>query len=123
MRVLIIDDSKSMRSILRKMMSELGFETFEAEDGSQAIQRLKEHGPMELALVDWNMPVMNGYEFIQAVRADAAYNEMKLMMVTTENSMESVTMALKAGANEFVMKPFTKDIINSKLALLGIVAS
>jgi len=105
------------------MLREMGFEIFEAGNGRQAVERLKEVGKVEIALVDWNMPEMNGYEFVCEVRKDANYNDMLLMMVTTETEMSQVIKALEAGANEYVMKPFTKDIIKEKLTLLGVVNS
>jgi two-component system chemotaxis response regulator CheY len=101
-------------------MKELGFEVFDAGDGREALDRLKQVGKVDLALVDWNMPVMNGFEFVCAVRNQAEYNDMRLMMVTTETEMNQVIKALEAGANEYVMKPFTKDIIIEKLNLMGI---
>jgi len=122
-RALVIDDSKAIRLILGKMLREMGFEIFEAGNGRQAVERLKEVGKVEIALVDWNMPEMNGYEFVCEVRKDANYNDMLLMMVTTETEMSQVIKALEAGANEYVMKPFTKDIIKEKLTLLGVVNS
>lgn len=120
MRALVIDDSKAIRSILGKMLRDLGFEVYDAGDGREALERLKEVGKTELALVDWNMPVMNGLEFVEAIRANAEHNDMRLMMVTTETEMSQVVKALEAGANEYVMKPFTKDIILEKLNLMGI---
>lgn len=120
MRALVIDDSRAIRLILGKMLQDLGFETYDAGDGKEALERLKEKGTMDLALVDWNMPVMNGLEFVCAVRADPQYSDMRLMMVTTETEMSQVVKALEAGANEYVMKPFTKEIIVEKLNLMGI---
>jgi two-component system chemotaxis response regulator CheY len=73
-------------------------------------------------MVDWNMPELNGFEFVKAVRAESAYDEMKLMMVTTESEIEQVAQALEAGANEYAMKPFTKEVILEKLSLIGIEA-
>lgn len=123
MRALIIDDSRATRTILGRILKEIGFEVSEAGHGREALERLKESGPPDLALVDWNMPEMNGFEFVRAVRADHAYDSMCLMMVTTETEMEQVARALEAGANEYVMKPFTKDVILEKLDLLGIARS
>lgn len=120
MNALVIDDSKAMRSILRKILTDIGFEVTEAGDGRQALECLKEGGKFELALVDWNMPEMDGYEFVQAVRADHDFDGVLLMMVTTEIEMERVVQALDAGANEYVMKPFTKDVILEKLAMLDL---
>lgn len=119
-RALIVDDSKAMRLILGKFLKELGFEVYEAGHGIEALNRLKQMGTTDMALVDWNMPEMNGYEFICAVRADPIYSKLLLVMVTTESDMSKVAIALEAGANEYVMKPFTKEIIMDKLALLGI---
>jgi two-component system chemotaxis response regulator CheY len=108
-----------MRMILGKLLKELGFEVTEAADGKQALDQLNPSQPPDLALVDWNMPVMNGLEFVQAVRANHQYDHVPLMMVTTETDMERVAAAIDAGANEYVMKPFTKEIILDKLQLLG----
>ena len=120
MRALIVDDSKAMRMIVGRSLKSLGIEVVEACDGLDALERLKDSGQFDVALVDWNMPEMNGYEFICAVRADAAYSDLKLMMVTTEAEMSQVVKALEAGANEYVMKPFTKEMIQEKLQLLGL---
>jgi two-component system chemotaxis response regulator CheY len=123
MRALVVDDSRATRTILRQILKEIGFEVSEAGHGREALERLKEIGTPDLALVDWNMPEMDGFEFVRAVRADHAYDSMRLMMVTTETEMEQVAKALEAGANEYVMKPFTKDVILEKLDLLGIARS
>lgn len=120
MRALVIDDSKAMRMIIGRTLKGLGFEVVEAEHGQDALERLKDSGTFDVAMVDWNMPTMNGYEFICAARADASYNEMKLVMVTTEAEMSQVVKALEAGANEYIMKPFTKEMIQEKLQLLGL---
>lgn len=119
MRALVIDDSKTMRLILGRLLRELGFEIAEAGDGQRGLELLREGPRPVLALVDWNMPVMNGLEFIQAVRADDSYAQMLLMMVTTESGPEQITQALEAGANEYVMKPFTKETIRAKLNVMG----
>jgi len=118
-RALVIDDSKAIRLILGKFLKEIGFEVFDAGNGLEALDRLKQEGKMDLALVDWNMPEMNGYEFVQAIRQDQSYNDMLMMMVTTETEASQVIKALEAGANEYVMKPFTKDVIKEKLSLMG----
>jgi len=118
-RALVIDDSKPIRSILGKFLKELGFDVTEAVNGKNALDALDRLGPPDLALVDWNMPEMNGLEFVRSVRANHRYDQVPLMMVTTETDMERVAAALDAGANEYVMKPFTKDVILDKLQLLG----
>jgi two-component system, chemotaxis family, chemotaxis protein CheY len=120
MRALVIDDSKTTRMIIGRILREIGFEVVEAGNGQEALTKLETLGSADLALVDWNMPEMTGLEFVKAVRADASYAGMKMMMVTTESEAEQVSVALEAGANEYAMKPFTKEVIQEKLALLGI---
>jgi two-component system, chemotaxis family, chemotaxis protein CheY len=120
-RALIVDDSRVTRSIIKKMLTEVGFEVFEAIHGLDALQRLKEIGETDVLLVDWNMPEMNGYDFLRAVRGDRHYDKVPLMMVTSETELAQMSKALEAGANEYVMKPFTKDVITEKLALLGVL--
>lgn len=119
MKALVVDDSRATRMILRSALKQEGFEVFEAGDGRQALEELRKVGTVELALVDWNMPVMTGYELICEVRADKTYDGMAIMMVTTESESSQVQRALDAGANEYVMKPFTADVLREKLLLLG----
>jgi len=121
MRVLVIDDSRAMRAILGKIMSELGFDVVTAADGREGLDRLGEDDGIGLVLVDWNLPGMNGYEFVQEVRRDGGWDEVRLIMVTTETERENVMRAMDAGADEYVMKPFTKDVLLEKLAFLGFV--
>ena len=118
MRALIIDDSKSIRSILSKILTEVGFTVEKAANGREALDVIKK-GRVDLALVDLYMPDMNGFEFIQEVRKDNAYKDMRLMMVTSETAKNKVVEALEAGADEYIMKPFTKEMIVEKLALMG----
>jgi two-component system chemotaxis response regulator CheY len=118
-RAIIVDDSRAIRSILRGMLSELGFEVHEAGDGNEGLQRLGELGRADLALVDWNMPVMNGLEFVRAVRSDPKLDEMRVMMVTTESDVSRMCEVITEGANEYVMKPFDRDVIRQKLELMG----
>lgn len=121
MRALIIDDSKAVRHIMSNILKEIGFDVSEAKHGLEAVEYLKQTGPADVALVDWNMPEMNGFEFVQTIRNQRAYDDMRLMMVTTETEQTQIIKALEAGANEYVMKPFTKDVIREKLELLGIM--
>lgn len=120
MRALVIDDSAAVRTILKRILTDCGFEVLEASHGKEALDRLRGAGKVDIALVDWNMPEMSGFDFIRAVRADHAYDSMRLMMVTTETEIAQVAKALEAGANEYVMKPFTKDMILEKLSLMGV---
>ena len=106
-----------------RIMKELKFDVVEASNGREALDRLQQNGVPDVALVDWNMPEMNGLEFVRAVRAEPGYRQMPLMMVTTETEAENVVRALAAGANDYIMKPFSKDMIAEKLTVLGIAAS
>ena len=116
---LIVDDSSTTRMILRKILSALGFDTVEAANGSEALEQMSRHDEIRLALVDWNMPVMNGFEFIVEARKESRFDDVVMMMVTTESEIEKVAAALEAGANEYLMKPFTEAILGEKLTLLG----
>lgn len=120
MRALIIDDSRAMRRILRGIVEPLGFEVSEAGNGKQGLDQLNTLDDVELVLVDWNMPEMNGLEFVQAVRADSSRRDLKLVMVTTETEPAKMARAMMAGVDEFVMKPFTQDILIDKLRLIGV---
>ncbi len=119
MRALIVDDSIAMRKIMGKILEKAGFEIDLASDGRNALSVLGDIPKPELALVDWNMPVMSGLEFVQSVRSDASYDDMLIMMVTTETEATQMVSALEAGANEYTMKPFTKETILEKLRMLG----
>jgi len=120
MKALIIDDSRAVRAFIRPILVELGFETIEAGNGREALDRLRESPDAGLALVDWNMPVMDGLEFIRAVRADSAHDALRIVMVTTETESEQMNRAMAAGANEYVMKPFTRDVLIAKLSLMDV---
>ena len=121
MRALIVDDSKMVRMILSKLLRELEFEVHEAGDGQEAIERLYHGEEVDLMLVDWNMPIMDGYELLCAVRANVLLSNIKIMMVTTESSTEQVQKALTAGADEYLMKPFTKELLHEKLLIMGVI--
>ena len=120
MKAIVVDDSRATRTILKRALAQQGFEVVEAGDGRQALTELEKSGPLDLALVDWNMPVMTGYELICEVRARPDMNGMAIMMVTTETEITQVQRAIDAGANEYVMKPFTEDVLREKLLLLGL---
>jgi two-component system chemotaxis response regulator CheY len=121
MRALILDDSRAMRMILRRIMRSAGFEVVEAADGRQGLDALA-GGPLpDVALVDWNMPGIDGLAFVNAVRDNPDYRPMTLMMVTTESEHDQVVRALAAGAHEYIIKPFTADAIVDKLELLGLI--
>lgn len=123
MQALVIDDSRAMRSILRRTLVELGFEVSEASNGQEALTHVVEHGAPDVALVDWNMPVMDGLQFVVELRSRREFRGVTLMMVTTESEHAQMVRALAAGAHEYLVKPFTPDAIAAKLALLGLVAA
>jgi len=116
---LVIDDSKSIRSILAKILLGVGFTVEEAANGLEALDFIKKE-KVDLALVDWNMPDMDGREFIQEVRKKAPTKDMRMVMVTTETAITKVAEALEAGADEYIMKPFTKKMIIEKLVLMDL---
>ena len=121
MLAMVIDDSRAMRAILRRIVRELGFDCVEAGDGQEALDIIRAGEVPDLCLVDWNMPVLDGLSFIQAVRGTAELRHITLMMVTTEGEQAQIVRALAAGAHEYVIKPFTPDAIEDKLQLLGLV--
>jgi two-component system chemotaxis response regulator CheY len=119
---MVIDDSSAMRLILGRIMRSLHFDVIEAANGADAISKMEGGQVPDVALVDWNMPVMDGISFVSAVRAEEKWRPVTLMMVTTESEQAQVAKALQAGAQEYLIKPFTPDAIADKLALLGVVA-
>lgn len=123
MRALIVDDSRAMRTMLGRMMAEFGFEILQAGHGKEALTVLEANGRPDVMLLDWNMPEMNGFELLVTVRGDARWSDLPIIMVTTETEMAQVAKAIEHGVNEYVMKPFTKDVLLSKLELLGLVAA
>ncbi|MGZ4650954.1 MAG: response regulator [Kineosporiaceae bacterium] len=121
MQALVVDDSRAMRSILARLMTGLGFEVSQAGDGAEALAALESGLRPDVALVDWNMPVMDGLTFIRTVRSREELRDISLMMVTTESEQAQIVRALAAGAHEYVIKPFSDEVIAGKLALLGLV--
>lgn len=119
MRALVVDDSRSMRSIITKQLKELGFEVFEAASGQEAMAKLHNTKSINLVLLDWNMPEMDGLEVLSLIRSEQEYKDVRVMMVTTESEMSQVAVALEAGASEYLMKPFDREALLEKLILLG----
>ncbi len=120
MRALIVDDSRFSRGYLRGLLEEKGIECEDAADGQAGMDLLKLRPPFDLALVDWNMPVMNGLEMLKLLRAQG-YGGIKVMIVTTEAENDYILRALNAGADEYLMKPFDDEALTEKLNMLGIV--
>ena len=121
MLAMVIDDSRAMRSILRRIVTELGFDCVEAANGQDALDIMNGGSLPDVALVDWNMPVLDGLSYVSAVRGNRDWRDVTLMMVTTEGEHAQVVRALAAGAHEYVIKPFTPDAIQEKLQILGLV--
>jgi two-component system chemotaxis response regulator CheY len=121
MRALVIDDSRTTRIIIGNILREIGMDVLEAANGLEALEQMKFETDIDLLMVDWNMPVMNGIDFVRAVRADCVNDSVRILMVTSESEAEQVVRALAAGANEYLMKPFNKDILVAKLSILDIV--
>jgi two-component system chemotaxis response regulator CheY len=120
MRALIVDDSRFVRGYLRGLLEEKGIECEEAADGQTGMEQLKSRPPFDVALVDWNMPVMDGLDMLKQLRAQG-YSGIKVMMVTTEAENDYILRALDAGADEYLMKPFDDEALTEKLAMLGLV--
>lgn len=120
MEALIVDDSRALRGILGKMLSRHGFTIFQAENGKQALKSLEgEARAVKLVCLDYNMPEMNGLEFLTRMRQIPEFQDLPVLMITTETHLEFISKAIAAGSNEYVMKPFTEDIVVDKLRMLG----
>ncbi len=120
MEALIVDDSRALRGILGKMLSRHGFTVFQAENGKQALKSLEgEARAAKLVCLDYNMPEMNGLEFLTCMRQIPEFKDLPVLMITTETHLEFVSKAIAAGSNEYVMKPFTEDMVVDKLRMLG----
>lgn len=117
---LVVDDSRVIRKVARKIIEELEFECVEAADGSEALTACRKQMP-DAVLLDWNMPVMNGLDFVKALRQEETGDKPIVVFCTTENDMAHITEALRAGADEYVMKPFDGDIIASKFVQTGLL--
>jgi two-component system, chemotaxis family, chemotaxis protein CheY len=120
MKALVVDDSRVMRAIVSRVLVDCGYEVAEARHGREALAYLQAHADTGLAVIDWNMPEMNGLELVRAVRADPDLAAVRLVMVTTETELAHVALAIDAGVDEYVMKPFTKSMIEDKLRLLDL---
>jgi two-component system chemotaxis response regulator CheY len=116
---LVVDDSKVIRKVARHILETLNFAVDEAEDGRQALSRIEERMP-DVVLLDWNMPVMGGMEFLRTLRQLSYANQPKVVFCTTENDSAHIRAAIAAGADEYVMKPFDRDTLASKLQIVGV---
>lgn len=122
MQALVVDDAKAMRLILKHFLRQIGFAVAEASDGRAALDMLAQMDLPDVVFVDCFMPEMDGYDFIRAVRADGRYNGLRVLMASAEETPAEQARALAVGADAFVVKPFTRETIQTKLEQLGLAA-
>ena len=121
-RALVVDDSRAMRMILSKTLAEAGFEVVQAANGREALEIMRREGDsIGLVLLDWNMPETSGIEVVEKLRSQSAFQGVRIVMVTTETEIEQMARALDAGADEYVMKPFTREALEDKLRMIGVL--
>lgn len=121
MKILIVDDHSAIRNLLKNMLEEMGIDTLEVCNGKDAITKLESNKDINLVILDWNIPEMNGTELLDWLRTqDKLSYSPKIMMVTTENGVKKIELAIEKGADEYIMMPFTKEILEGKLSILGI---
>ncbi len=117
---LIVDDSKIVRKVVRRIVEVMNFNILEAENGKEAVDQVRANH-VDVMILDWNMPVMDGMECMKEIRADASLNQPKIIFCTTENEFAKIQQAMMNGADEYVMKPFDEAIITGKMVQLGII--
>lgn len=120
-KLLLVDDSRAVRLLGKRIVNPLGFEILEAENGEEALKVCASHPDLDAILLDWNMPVMDGLQFLKELRAQDGKKQPIVVMCTTENDMVRIVEAMQAGANEYIMKPFTEDIVREKLQETGVI--
>jgi two-component system chemotaxis response regulator CheY len=116
----IVDDSTVIRKIARRILEEMDFQIIKAEDGERTLEACR-RGLPDAILLDWNMPIMDGYEFLGNLRRMPGDDAPKVVFCTTENGIDHIARALNAGANEYIMKPFDKDIVAAKFQEVGLI--
>ncbi|HED00392.1 MAG TPA: response regulator [Proteobacteria bacterium] len=116
MRILVVDDFNTMRRIVKNILKQLGFENVgEAENGQEALEVLKKE-KFDFVITDWNMPVMTGLDLLKAIKADAALKDLPVMMVTAEAQQQNIVEAVKTGASNYIVKPFTAEVLEEKIS-------
>ncbi|WP_428738878.1 chemotaxis response regulator CheY [Sulfurimonas sp.] len=122
MKLLVVDDSSTMRRIIKNTLARLGYkDVLEGADGVEGWEQMNTHPDIEMLITDWNMPEMNGLELVKKVRADDRFTDLPIIMVTTEGGKAEVITALKAGVNNYIVKPFTPQVLKEKLgAVMGV---
>lgn len=118
---LVVDDSPTVRKVIGRIISEFGFSIVEAEDGQKALNICASTTP-ELIMLDWNMPIMNGMEFFKAFKENPNRKSVKVIFCTTENELSKIVEAIDEGADEYIMKPFNRDILHDKLIKVGLLS-
>ncbi|QDT64256.1 response regulator [Calycomorphotria hydatis] len=121
LKILIVDDSRAVRMVSRRILEGIGCQILEAEDGQRALDQLKTNHDIDVVLLDWNMPVLDGLSCLKVLRATEREKQPVVVMCTTENDMSRIIEAISAGANEYIMKPFTEDIVREKLETTGVL--
>ena len=122
MRALVVDDDPTILRMISAILKSLGYEVSLACNGLEGLEQLAKLGAPDVVLVDWNMPEMNGLEFVKAVRSNSVYTDLPLIMVTTELEMPQLALTFDAGVNEYIMKPFDPIMIQEKLQMVGVGA-
>ena len=118
-RALIVDDSRAIRSMLRRLVTGLGFEVLDAGNGAEALDILRDEAtPLDLVLADWNMPVMDGLTLVKTMRSEARFADVVVLMVSSESDPDNVARALMKGADDYIIKPLTAEILAGKLEML-----
>jgi two-component system chemotaxis response regulator CheY len=118
MKILLVDDSATMRRIQKTQLGSMGVnDVVEAANGEDALSKLESNMPLDCILLDWNMPVMDGLTFLKKMRADAAFKDIRVIMCTSESEKSRVLEAMKAGANDYIVKPFAPEALKKKLGL------
>jgi two-component system, chemotaxis family, chemotaxis protein CheY len=120
-RILVVDDSTPVRAAIRRILENLGFAVEEAGNGEIALERCAADSEFDLVLCDIEMPVMDGFTFVERLREDTRFAELPVIMCSTSTSFTSIRCALELGANEFIMKPFDAEIVGSKLQACGVL--
>lgn len=120
MRALVLDDEEDVRNLLGLMLSRLGFDVIDGTHGQEGLEILRENKPIDVILLDWRMPVMDGPSFLRSIQKDPALKSIPVMMLTGLNEMDDVATALKLGAKEYLMKPITQRTLKEKLSILGL---
>lgn len=120
MRALVVDDSRAARMLVRRIVSTFGFEILEAGDGKEALEVLEAEGLVDLMLVDWNMPVMDGLALVKAVRSVRRYADISILMVSSESDPRQIARALMTGADDYLIKPIDEPMLQEKLDMLGL---